>query len=59
MWWNFMGRTHEEIVQFRSQWQAQALADRDAEGPFGLFPAQWTEVLPAPELPNGQLKPRP
>jgi redox-sensitive bicupin YhaK (pirin superfamily) len=25
MWWNFVGRTHEEIVAFREQWQAQVL----------------------------------
>ena len=23
MWWNFVGRTHEEIVAFREEWQAQ------------------------------------
>src|SRR5699024_4601833 len=23
MWWNFVGRTHEEIVAFREQWQAE------------------------------------
>ena len=22
MWWNFVGRTHEEIVEFREQWEA-------------------------------------
>ena len=23
MWWNFVGRTHEEVVAFREEWQAQ------------------------------------
>jgi redox-sensitive bicupin YhaK (pirin superfamily) len=55
MWWNFVGRTHEEIVRFRTEWQAQ-MADR--EGPYGEFPDQWTTVLPAPTMPNGQLRPR-
>jgi redox-sensitive bicupin YhaK (pirin superfamily) len=38
MWWNFVGRTHEEIVAFREQWQAQVLdgagvpADPDRAG---------------------------
>lgn len=27
MWWNFIGRSHEEIVQFREEWQAQIRAD--------------------------------
>jgi redox-sensitive bicupin YhaK (pirin superfamily) len=56
MWWNFVARTHDEIVQFRSQWQDQA--STHDEGPFGRFPDRWETVLPAPELPNGQLKPR-
>ncbi|MDD2857528.1 MAG: pirin family protein, partial [Candidatus Nanopelagicales bacterium] len=25
MWWNLIGRSHEEIVQFREQWQAENL----------------------------------
>ncbi len=28
MWWNFVGRTHDEIVAFREEWQAQ-IRDRD------------------------------
>jgi redox-sensitive bicupin YhaK (pirin superfamily) len=28
MWWNFVGRDHDEIVRFRDEWQAQVL-DRD------------------------------
>src|SRR5699024_3676927 len=23
MWWNFVGRTHEEVVQFRARYQAE------------------------------------
>lgn len=23
MWWNFVGRSHEEIEQYRAEWQAQ------------------------------------
>jgi hypothetical protein len=30
MWWNFVGRSHEEIVGFREEWQRQIL---DQEGP--------------------------
>ena len=25
MWWNFVGRDHDEIVRFRDEWQAQVL----------------------------------
>jgi hypothetical protein len=55
MWWNFVGRSHEEIVAFRSDWQAQAAG---REGPYGRFPAEWATVLPAPTMPTGQLRPR-
>ena len=27
MWWNFVGRSHEEIVAYRAQWQAEIGAD--------------------------------
>jgi redox-sensitive bicupin YhaK (pirin superfamily) len=30
MWWNFVGRSHEEVVAFREEWQAQVL---DHDGP--------------------------
>lgn len=58
MWWNFIGRSHNEIVEFRAEWQRQAADGRDAVGPYGTFPDEWATVLPAPELPNAQLKPR-
>ncbi len=40
MWWNFVGRTHEEIVKFRAQWQAEIGAEPgDATVKrFGEFP---------------------
>jgi len=58
MWWNFIGRTHEEVVRFRAQWQDQAFETPGEAGPYGRFPAEWADVLPAPAMPNGQLKPR-
>jgi redox-sensitive bicupin YhaK (pirin superfamily) len=27
MWWNFVGRSHEEVVAFREEWQRQVLDD--------------------------------
>src|SRR5690606_36217684 len=29
MWWNFIGRTHEEVVEARAQWQREIGADDD------------------------------
>ncbi|WP_316528882.1 pirin family protein [Kitasatospora brasiliensis] len=51
MWWNFIGRTHEDIVQAREEWQAAA--DR-----FGAVEGYPGDRLPAPELPGLPLKPR-
>ncbi|MGH1564344.1 pirin family protein [Mumia sp. DW29H23] len=62
MWWNFVGRDHDEIVRFRQEWMAQVDgaggADVDTEA-YGMFPETWGgSVLPAPELPHTRLKPR-
>jgi hypothetical protein len=62
MWWNFVGRTHEEIVGFREQWQAQ-LTDagpdlRLVDGRFGIPVGQDLPPIPAPPLPNARLKER-
>jgi redox-sensitive bicupin YhaK (pirin superfamily) len=65
MWWNFVGRSHEEIVQFRAQWQADAGIEPDAtpvdtaEGPrFSLPAGGGHRPLPAPALPTVRLRPR-
>ncbi|MGW5877351.1 pirin family protein [Nocardiopsis terrae] len=58
MWWNFVGRDHEEIVRARTQWEEQ----RDGRTEGTRFPpvtADGGEALPAPELPNARLRPRP
>ena len=51
MWWNFVARTHEEIVHFREDWQSES--DR-----FGRVLGYPGQRLPAPALPGGRLKPR-
>jgi redox-sensitive bicupin YhaK (pirin superfamily) len=51
MWWNFIGRSHEEIVQAREAWQGGS--DR-----FGTVDGYDGERLPAPALPNATLAPR-
>jgi redox-sensitive bicupin YhaK (pirin superfamily) len=73
MWWNFVGRSHEEIVAYRDQWQAEIGADDgagDGSGPaqaaaggrtdlrFGPFPPGGPAALPAPALPNARIRPR-
>jgi len=56
MWWNFIGRTHEEVVRFRQEWQRE----RESRGgvQYGTFPEAWPDTLPAPELPNVRLRTR-
>ncbi|MGI8306330.1 pirin family protein [Saccharopolyspora hattusasensis] len=57
MWWNFIGRSHEEVAAFRAQWQHEREhQDGDEKTQYGPFPGQWRETLPAPELPNARLK---
>lgn len=50
MWWNFVGRSHDEIVAFREAWQR-------GEG-FGEVVGYPGDRLPAPALPTVGLKPR-
>lgn len=53
MWWNFVGRSHEEIETFRAEWQAGAERFGEVEGYTGE-----TDRLPVPPLPGVSLKPR-
>ena len=65
MWWNFVGRSHEEIVAYRDEWQAQITRDgavvgdsrQVADGRFGVVD-QALPPIPAPVLPNARLKHR-
>lgn len=64
MWWNFVGRDHDEILEYRRRYQAElgfeAPDPRDAgKRPlFGEFPAGERPPLPAPPTPIARLKPR-
>ncbi len=56
MWWNFVGRTHEDVVAYRERWHAEIAA---GGGPaYGLPDGDPDPPLPAPELPNARIKPR-
>jgi redox-sensitive bicupin YhaK (pirin superfamily) len=55
MWWNFVGRSTEEIAEARAEWMAQ---DRRFGIVGGYDPATYDGAwMPAPELPAGRLKP--
>lgn len=58
MWWNFVGRSHDEVVAFRDAWQADVIAGGTAHGRFGHIDDAPDRPLPAPELPNVRLRPR-
>ena len=62
MWWNFVGRTHEEVVASRNAWQAQLVEDAEpsslADGRFGIPFGNEMAPIPAPPLPNVRLKER-
>ncbi|MGO4535935.1 pirin family protein [Leifsonia sp. 2MCAF36] len=58
MWWNFIGRSHEDVVAFRAAWQSEVIAGDDPEGRFGTVDGYDGSALPAPELPTVRLRPR-
>jgi redox-sensitive bicupin YhaK (pirin superfamily) len=58
MWWNFIGRSHDEIVRFRTEWQDQVIENGESDGRFGAVPDYDGQPLPAPEMPTVRLKPR-
>lgn len=72
MWWNFIGRSHEEVVAYRAIYQheigedgppswdvlaAARLTGQEAQR-FGPYPAGQPAALPAPALPNVRLRSR-
>ncbi|GAA1804297.1 pirin family protein [Luedemannella flava] len=50
MWWNFVGRTHEEVVAAREAWGDGTASDR-----FGTVHGYDGAPLPAPPLPTTRL----
>jgi redox-sensitive bicupin YhaK (pirin superfamily) len=54
MWWNFVGRSHDDIAAYRRMWQ-------NHDDRFGAVDGYRGTVsrLPAPALPNATLRPRP
>lgn len=62
MWWNFVGRDHNEILQFRDQWENGGEMFGRVEGYVGRGGpgknASGLSRLPAPPMPAARLKPR-
>jgi redox-sensitive bicupin YhaK (pirin superfamily) len=50
MWWNFIGRDHEEIVAARAEWMSGRR--------FGTVVGDADAPLPAPAMPTTRLRPR-
>jgi quercetin 2,3-dioxygenase len=62
MWWNFVGRSHEEIADARSDWEEQIGGEPFSPTPLGQRPARFGSIagnrlapLPAPHLPPSRL----
>ncbi|MFF2195888.1 pirin family protein [Streptomyces sp. NPDC058157] len=51
MWWNFIGRSHQDIAAAREDWE-------NASDRFGSVAGYPGERLPAPALPNAVITPR-
>jgi redox-sensitive bicupin YhaK (pirin superfamily) len=66
MWWNFVARTHDDVVQAREEWQAQITragsvvddTQEIADGRFGVVVGDHLAPIPAPPLPTARLKAR-
>ena len=53
MWWNFIGRDHDEIVGYREQWQS--LLAGGTQDRFTLPAGDLLPPIPAPPLPNARM----
>lgn len=57
MWWNFIGRSHEEIARYRQEWQDHGERFGHTRGYVSHDP-RGMDRLPAPTLPNATITPR-
>lgn len=57
MWWNFIGRSHEEIVAFRDAWQSDVIEHGNQSGTFGHVDFIGA-AIPAPDMPKVRLRAR-
>ena len=57
MWWNFIGRSHEEVAAYREQWAQRGAGPEPGRFPPVVEPGE--RVMEAPTMPTVPLKPRP
>lgn len=57
MWWNLIGRSHEEVVRWREEWENHSERFGVTEG-YVSKRADGLARLPAPPMPTTRLKPR-
>ena len=57
MWWNFIARTHEEIENMREMWNDEQHR-MSGDDNFGVFKDDVGGWIPAPDMPNLQLRSR-
>lgn len=53
MWWNFIGRDHDEVAEYRAEWQK--LIEQGHSDLFTLPAADLMPPIPAPALPNARM----
>lgn len=62
MWWNFIGRTHEDVETYRQRWQREIDVAEGEALPgrpwYGLPSGDPEGPLPAPPLPGVRIRPR-
>lgn len=58
MWWNFIGRNHEEIVEMRNEWNSNTNREGNNQDAFGKFDDDIGGWIPAPDMPSVNLRPR-
>lgn len=56
MWWNFIGRSHEDIVEYRTEWES--LLETGTSDRFSLPDADPMAALHAPPMPAVRLRSR-
>ena len=57
MWWNFIARSHSEIEEMRAMWNDPENR-QTGEDNFGMFEDEVGDWIPAPDMPNVQLRGR-
>lgn len=58
MWWNFVGRSHDDIAAARADWEAGRAGAADPAAPRFAPVGHPAPALPAPGLPTTRLLPR-